>query len=272
MDLGRVWTKSWLAIGAIAAILWGAEAADPVKERLENSMRHHEWVEVPYGDGEKIRCFVVFPEVSESADSVIVIHENRGLTDWVRAVGDRLAEEGFVALCPDFLTGKGPGGGGTESFATSDDARTAIYELDAEKITQALKAIVPYLRGLPSTTDRVSTAGFCWGGAQTFRFATNEPTLHSAHVWYGSPPEEGFDRIECPVYGYYGENDNRINSSIEATVEKMKAAGKTYEPVIYDGVGHAFLRAGMGETPSDAEKKADTESWTRLVGLLKDGR
>lgn len=271
MSFGRVCGRGGLAILVMAMFFSAAEAADPALERLENSMRHHEWVEVPYGEGEMIRCFVVFPEVSGPADSVIVIHENRGLTDWVRAVGDHLAEEGFVALCPDFLSGKGPGGGGTESFATSDDARTAIYELDAEKITQALKAIVPHLRGLPSTTDRVSTAGFCWGGAQTFRFATNESTLHSAHVWYGSPPEEGFDRINCPVYGYYGENDNRINSSIEATAEKMKVAGKTYEPVIYDGVGHAFLRAGMAESPSDAEKTAVRESWTRMIGLLKDG-
>ena len=244
-------------------------AVDPILDQLEKSPRHQEWVDVSYGEGGKIRCFLVYPEVKGSADSVIVIHENRGLTDWVRLIGDKLASEGFVAICPDFLSGKGPNGGGTSSFANSDDARTAIYELDPEKITQALNAIVPFLRELPSTTDRVHVVGYCWGGAQSFRFATDSSDLKSTSVFYGSPPEGGYEKIGCPVFGFYGENDNRINATIPDTEEKMKAAGKKFEPVIYSGAGHGFLRAGMEEGASDTEKKAVEDAWNRFVSVLK---
>jgi len=265
------WKTSRILSLAFLTLLVATSAwtADPIIEQLEKSPRHHEWVDVAYGDGQSIRCFLVYPEVSGEADSVIVIHENRGLTDWVRLIGDKLAEEGFVAICPDFLTGKAPGGGGTSDFENADAARTAIYELDQEKITQALKAIVPYLRKLDSTTDQVSVVGYCWGGGQTFSFATEEPSLKSAHVFYGRPAEEGFKNIGCPVLGYYGENDNRINASIPETEEKMKDAGKTYEPLIYKGAGHGFLRSGMEGDASEAEKKAVEEAWERLVSNLK---
>ncbi len=246
-----------------------ASSADTTIEQLEKSPRHHEWVDVPYGDGDTVRCFLTYPEVKGKADSVIVIHENRGLTDWVRLVGDKLAAEGFVAICPDFLTGKAPGGGGTADFENSDAARTAIYELDQEKITHALKSIVTHLRGLDSTTDQVSVVGYCWGGGQTFSIATEVPTLKSANVFYGRPAESGHKNIGCPVYGYYGENDNRINASIPDTEEKMKEAGKTYKPVIYSGAGHGFLRAGMDEDASNTEMKAVKDAWERLVSILK---
>ncbi|MCB9782962.1 MAG: dienelactone hydrolase family protein [Candidatus Omnitrophica bacterium] len=247
----------------------GPSHAKTEVEQLEDSPRHHEWVDVAYGDGETIRCFLIYPEVKEAADSVIVIHENRGLTDWVRLIGDKLAAEGFVAICPDFLTGKGPNGGGTSSFSNSDEARTAIYQLDQNKINEALDAIVPYLRELPSTTDKVSVVGYCWGGGQCFDFATREKSLKSANVFYGRPPEEGYSNIQCPVFGYYGENDNRINATIPETKEKMKEAGKTYDPVIYAGAGHGFLRAGMEDDASEAEKKAVQEAWDRFIAILK---
>lgn len=241
---------------------------DPIKKALDDSPRHHEWISIPVGDA-KLEGSLVFPEVSGEADIVIVIHENRGLTDWVRLIGDKVAAEGSVAFCPDFLTGKGPNGGNTDSFASSDDARKAIYELDPDFITNGLKAALEHLRDLPSTTDKAYAIGFCWGGGQTFRFATNEPSLSAANVFYGSPPDAGFDKIACPVYGFYGENDNRINATIDETKEKMKAAGKTYEPVIYEGVGHGFLRAGMEPDADEAGKKAVKEAWERFVGSLK---
>lgn len=241
---------------------------DEIKKALEDSPRHHEWVEIPVGDSAKLAGVVVFPEVKGEADIVIVIHENRGLTDWVRLIGDKVAAEGYVAFCPDFLTGKGPGGGNTDAFVSSDDARKAIYELDPDGITKGLQAALKYFRDLPSTTDKATAIGFCWGGAQTFRFATNEPSLAAACVFYGGPPEEGFERIACPVYGFYGENDNRINATIEVTQEKMKAAGKIYEPVIYEGAGHGFLRAGMEPDASESEKQAVKAAWERFLGHL----
>ena len=252
----------------VAMILGSDAVAASAKEQLENSPRHGEWVKIPSTKERSVNAFIVFPEIKEQATSVIVIHEIFGLTDWVRLVGDRLAEAGFVAICPDMLSGME--GGGTESFESGDDVRRAIRNLDAGQITADLKATAKYLRDLPSTTDKVAVSGFCWGGGQTFRFAANDDTIAGAFVFYGPPPAgEAIRDIKCPVYGFYGENDNRINSTIERTSTAANAAGVSYEPVIYSGVGHGFLRHGMADDASNAEKAAVEKAWERFVGLLK---
>ena len=209
-----------------------------------------------------------FPEIKEKATSVIVIHEIFGLTDWIRQVGDELAKAGFVAICPDFLSGMGPNGGGTDSFG-GNNVRRAIRDLDPDQITADLKAVTKYVRDLPSTTDTVAVSGFCWGGRQSFRFATNDNSLKAAFVFYGSPPDaDALGKITCPVYGFYGESDNRINSTIESTKVAAASAGITYEPVIYPGVGHGFLRRGMAAEASEVQKTATREAWERWVKLL----
>ena len=115
-------------------------------------------------------------------------------------------------------------------------------------------------------------AGFCWGGGQTFRLATNNKNIKAALSFYGPPPEkeEEIARINCPVYGFYGGNDNRINAMIPKATEQMKKAGKTYEPVTYEGAGHGFMRSGEDPTANrEADKKARDEAWKRVKDLLK---
>jgi carboxymethylenebutenolidase len=141
--------------------------------------------------------------------------------------------------------------------------------------------VADYLAKLPACNGKVAVAGFCYGGSQTFRFATNRPSLKAAFVFYGTGPEsaESIARIKCPVYGFYGGNDNRVNATIAKSQEMMKAAGKSYEPVTYAGAGHGFMRAGEDPTPSettpeakamkDANKKARDEAWVRWKELLK---
>ncbi len=248
----------------------GAEGGNEVSARLNDSPRHQEWVTIDTPHGTKLRAFMVFPETSVPALSVIVIHENRGLNDWVRSVADRLAEEGYAALAPDLLSGKGPDGGGADSFASGDDLRKALAELTPGEITANLKASVNYMRTLPSTSDKVAVAGFCWGGSNTFRFATNEPSLAGAFVFYGGPPgEEAMARIICPVFGFYGENDNRITSTVEQTGKIMTSLGKTYDTVIYPGAGHGFMRAGEEPDASEANKAAREQGWKRFLELLE---
>ena len=242
--------------------------ANRAKEQLENSPRHGEWVKIATESGREVSAFIVFPEIKENATSVIVIHEIFGLTDWIRQVGDELAKAGFVAICPDFLSGMGPNGGGTDSFG-GNNVRRAIRDLDPDQITADLKAVTKYVRDLPSTTDTVAVSGFCWGGRQSFRFATNDNSLKAAFVFYGSPPDAAaLGKITCPVYGFYGESDNRINSTIESTKAAAASAGITYEPVIYSGVGHGFLRRGMAAEASEVQKTATREAWERWGNLL----
>jgi len=252
---------------ALAAV---SPAQDWAKQRLEDSPRHLEWVTVTNGD-RAVKCFIAYPEVKDKATAVVVIHEIFGLTDWARGVADQLAEAGYIAIAPDLLTGAAPGGGGTAELGSSDAVRKAISSLKPDQITGDLNAAVAYLKALPACNGKVVVGGFCWGGSQTFRFATNNKEVKAAFAFYGSGPTQAEDiaRIDCPVYGFYGGNDNRVNSTIPQSTELMKAAGKTYEPVIYDGAGHGFMRAGEAPDANAANKKAREDAWKRWKELLK---
>ena len=258
-------------IAAILCVMTATlSAQDWAKARLEKSPRHGEWVTVKHGD-RVVKCFITYPEVKDKATAVIVIHEIFGLSDWVRGVTDQLAEAGYIAIAPDLLSGMAPGGGGTDKLGGMDDVRKAIMSLPADQITADLNAVADYVKKLPSCNGKLVVGGFCWGGSQSFRYATNNKDLKAAFVFYGTAPESESDlaRINCPVYGFYGENDNRVNSTIPKTTEAMKKLGKTYEPVIYSGAGHGFMRAGEDPAGNEANKKAREDAWKRWKDLLK---
>jgi carboxymethylenebutenolidase len=254
---------------AVALISMPLLAQDWAATRLEKSPRHLEWVTVRQGD-RQVKCFLAFPEVKEKATAVVVIHEIFGLTDWVRGVADQLAEAGYIAIAPDLLTGLAPGGGGTAEFASGDAVRKAIGSLPADQVTADLKAVVDYVGKLPAASGQVTVGGFCWGGSQTFRFATHHPEIEAAFVFYGSGPEdkEAIARIEAPVYGFYGGHDARVNATIPASAEMMKKAGKVYEPVTYEGAGHGFMRAGEAPDASEANRQAREDAWKRWKEIL----
>ncbi|MCS6952757.1 MAG: dienelactone hydrolase family protein [Bryobacterales bacterium] len=247
-----------------------AEAQDWARKRLETSPRHQEWVTIQYGD-RAVEAFLVFPERKDKAVAVVVIHEIMGLTDWVRSVADQLAEAGYIAIAPDFLSGMGPGGGRTTAFPTVDAVREAMSKLPPEQITADLHAVVDYVAKLPAANGKVAVAGFCWGGSQTFRFATDRADLAAAFVFYGTGPQEAepIGRIRCPVYAFYGGNDARVNATIPKSEELMKAAGKTFDYVIYDGAGHGFMRTGEAPDAAEANRKARDQAWERWKALLE---
>jgi len=246
-----------------------APAQDWAKARLEKSPRHGEWVKVKQGK-RTVQSFVVYPEVKHKAPAVVVIHEIFGLTDWVRGVADQLAEAGYIAIAPDLLSGTGKKGGGTDELGGGDAVRKAILSLPPDQVTADLNAVAHHVANLPACNGKVAVAGFCWGGGQSFRYATNNKDLKAAFVFYGSGPdsEAAVQRIHCPVYGFYGGNDARINATIPRTKELMKKAGKTYEPVIYEGAGHGFMRAGEAPGASKANKEARDQAWKRWKALL----
>lgn len=262
--------KTLLLIVAILLIVVTVPAQDWARARLEKTSRHLEWVKVKHGDRE-VNCFIAYPEVKDKATAVIVIHEIFGLTDWVRGVTDQLAEAGYIAIAPDFLSGSAPGGGGTAELGSGDAVRKAIQSLTAEQITADLNAVAGYVAKLPAANGKVAVGGFCWGGTQTFSYAAKSKDIKAAFVFYGSGPEKEADlaRIACPVYGFYGGNDNRVNATIPQSIELMKKTGKTYEPVIYEGAGHGFMRAGEAPDGSSANKKAREEAWTKWKEVLK---
>ncbi len=245
-------------------------ASQTPAEELSASPRHHQWIALSHGDRE-FKAFVVYPESEGKTKSVIVIHENRGLNDWARLFADKLAAQGYLVIAPDLISNTQEGKTRTTDFENPDTARDAIYALDPAQVTADLDAAFEAIKNDASSTGEVAVVGFCWGGSQSFRYATHNKNISSAHVFYGSAPENeaAFSAISAPVYGYYGGADNRVNATIEQTEKFMKAAGKTYEYEIYEGAGHAFMKSGSQPDASEANKKAHDAGWKRLRDLLK---
>jgi carboxymethylenebutenolidase len=266
-----------ILVAALAAAT--APAQDWAKARLEKSPRHLEWITVKH-DGREVGCYVGYPEVKNKATAVLVIHEIYGLSDWARLMVDELAEAGYIAIAPDLLWGIGPKGGGTSELA-SDQIGLTIRALPAEQITADLNACADYVKKLDSCNGQLAVTGYCYGGGQSFRYATNSKDVKAAFVFYGTGPTEPADlaRIACPVYGFYAGNDARVTSTTDKSAELMKAAGKTYERNVYEGAGHGFMRAGDMPPPDEAadqkakdaflaNKKAHDAAWIRLKEVL----
>ncbi len=241
-------------------------AQDWAKAALLKSPRHGEFVPIKHGD-RTVEAFVVYPEVSRKAPVIVMIHEIFGLSDWAKLMADELAAQGYIVVEPDLLSGAGPNGGGTDAFAPSD-VTAAVSRLSADQVTADLDAAADYGKKLPAANGKLFVAGFCWGGGKSFAFATRRHDLSAAFVFYGPPPAD-VTAITAPVYGFYAANDARITATVPATTEAMKAAGKKYDPVIYDGAGHGFMRAGQDPATNDANKKAYEDGFKRLLDLLK---
>jgi carboxymethylenebutenolidase len=244
-----------------------ASAQDWAKAKLEKSPRHREWVTVKH-DGRSVETFVVYPESKNKTPVVLIIHEIFGMTDWVQDLADQVAEAGYIAVAPDLLSGMGPNGGRSSSFAEGK-ANEAVSHLNPDQVTADLNAAADYGKKLPASNGKLFVTGYCWGGGQSFRFATNRGDLSAGFVFYGAPPDkDAMARIKAPVYGFYAGDDARIDATLPETIQNMKAAGKTFEPVTYEGAGHGFMRAGEAPDASEGNRKARTEAWQRWKSLL----
>jgi carboxymethylenebutenolidase len=244
------------------------QAQDWAKARLEASPRHHEYVPLKHGD-RTVQAFVVYPEVKTKAPVILLIHEIFGLSDWAKEMADELAGQGFIVVAPDLLSGFGPNGGGTDAFPGMDAATKAVSGLDAAVVSADLDAAADYAKKIPAADGKIAVAGFCWGGSKSFAFAAHRKDLSAAFVFYGTSPAD-VTTITAPVYGFYAGNDARVGATIPATTDAMKAAGKKYDPVTYDGAGHGFMRAGEAPDASPANKAAREQGLTRLVKIVKE--
>lgn len=264
-----------LLVGSVSAgTLGGDTGAIPpgeagAKAYLERSPRHHEWVDIDLpGKATKLSAFVAYPERKTKAPVVIVIHEVYGLTDWARAVADRLAGEGFIAIAPDMLSGKGPGGGGTDRFAGSDDVVKAVRGVSEPEVVTMLDAVSRYGKSLPAATGKFGVIGFCWGGGQSFHYATVQPDLGAAVVYYGTSPQaEALRKVRAPILGLYGEDDARVNTTVGPAEAKMKELGKPFVTHTFKGAGHGFLRAQEGR--DNANLEASRKAWPATIEHLR---
>jgi carboxymethylenebutenolidase len=265
--------RSFLTLAAAITLLplsaTMMHAQDWAKARLDKSPRHREWVTLKH-DGRSLQAYVVYPEVKQKATVVVLIHEIFGLSDWAKEMADEIAAEGYIVVAPDLLSGMGPKGGGSSEFADQEATVKAVSGLDAGVVTADLDAAADFGKELPSANGKFAVAGFCWGGGKTFAFATHRKDISAALVFYGPPPSD-VTTITAPVYGFYAGNDARIDATLPDTITAMKAAGKKFEPVTYDGAGHGFMRAGEDPAPATtpANKEARQKGFARLLSLLK---
>lgn len=244
-----------------------APAANAAANRLATSPRHGEWVLIDTGGG-PVNSWVVYPERSDAAPVVVVIHEIYGLSDWVRSIADELAAAGFIAIAPDLLSGKGPNGGGTSSL---ESPVRAIRDLDPEEIKLRLNGVAEYGMNLPAAARSFGVVGFCWGGSTSFRYATQQPQARAAVVYYGSAPSaEDLANLSVPVLGLYGGNDNRVNATIEPAQQTLANTGVRYEIEVYEGAGHGFLRAQDHEQLAKANTRAARAAWPRTIAFFRE--
>lgn len=263
-----------LAAVSVALTSTPASAQEWAKAALDKSPRHREYVPIRAGS-RTVNTLIVYPETSRKAPVIVLIHEIFGLSDWAKSMADELAAQGYIVLAPDLLSGTGPNaagsaGGGTDSYPGMDAITKAVSGLPADQVNADLDAVADFGLKLPSANGKLAVTGFCWGGGKTFAFATHRKGLGGAFVFYGPPPDtSAMASITAPVYGFYAGNDARIDATIPATVEAMKAAGKRFDPVTYDGAGHGFMRAGEAPDATPANKKARDDAFGRLTSLLK---
>ena len=271
-------TSPLLAQQAAINVPWNEKIPPGTPEHaaraLAESPRHGEWVDISLPNSLPLNAWVVYPQRKDKAGVVLVIHDINGMRDWPRALGDQLAEDGFIAIVPDFLSGKGPNGGGTASLGTG--VGQAIRTLTADEVNARLDAAMNYGKALPSANGKIGVIGFCWGGNKSFGYAIHQPNLSAAVVYYGEfpgtspgPPTEATEAqakgIRAAVLGLYGGDDSRINSTVPWTTDTMKKYGKPYETHTFEGAGHGFL-GGQGR--SEANLKASEKAWPLTTAFL----
>jgi carboxymethylenebutenolidase len=245
--------------------------ADHATRALKETSRHGEWADIKMPDG-VLKSWVVYPERAQKAGVVLVIHDIRGMSDMARALGDQLAQDGFIAIVPDFLSGKGPNGGGTDSLGA--DVGKTIQGLTPADVVARLNAAMEYGRKLPASNGKTGVVGFCWGGARSFGYAAAQPALNAAVVYYGDAPgsadgtqEAALANVKAPVLGLYAGNDARIGATVPGTEAAMKKLGKSYEIHTYEGAGHGFMFAQAGA--GGANLKAAQESWPVVLQFFR---
>jgi carboxymethylenebutenolidase len=239
-------------------------------------------------------AWVVYPVTSSRAPVVVVVHEIFGLTTWIRGVADQLAADGFIAIAPDFLSRVR--GGPSTSELPSDSATRLIRGVDAAERNRIIVAAANYAMTLPSAEPRYAVVGFCWGGSTAFYHATHGGVkgFSAAVAYYGLPYMRGgspatatapavpatvdadsLRKIAVPTMLLNGSKDARIAAAMPALDSVMKALGKSYTGINYEGAIHGFLRAQNDPRPTrdEAEEAANLaaarDAWPRTVAFLR---
>src|SRR5215831_578522 len=238
----------------------------------------HEWVDIPFGGASleaspyrarapRLHTWIEYPAGAGKAPVVVVMSHEAGLDDWMRAIADQLATQGFIAIAPDILSGRGPNGGNMDAFKFSADAVQAIAKVTPDGVIRRYKAARDYALRLPRANGKSGSLGIGMGGADSFQFAAEVADLNAAVVFYGtSPADSVLAKIKAPISGFYGEDDARVIPTVKRAEGTMKRLGKTYEAHVYPGATQAFLRS----TVEGENTAAQTAAWPAAIQFLQE--
>ena len=264
--------------------------------RLTASPRHGEWVKIALeaGSPDSVMAWVVYPGTNRKAPVVVVVHEIFGLSTWIRGVADQVAAEGFIAIAPDFFSRVR--GGPSSIELPADSARRLQGLVNSTERNRIIVAAANWAMTQPSATQKYAVIGYCWGGATTFMHAIHGGVMgfSGGVAFYGLPYVAGgtpatattpavpgtlvadsIAKIKVPVMLLSGSKDARISAAMPALDSIMKAMGKTYTGINYDGAIHGFLRAQddpkapRDEAEEQANLAATKDAWPRAVKFLK---
>lgn len=214
--------------------------------------------------------------------ALIVIHEVWGLTEHIKDVADRFADEGYLALAPNLISDVD-----IEKHMTPDmpnqlfnpetrneiqpKLREIMAPISTDEFAEAtiakLKACVDYLGQNIDLADHIGVVGFCFGGTYAFQLAINEPRLKAAVAFYGHANFSANDarNITCPILAFYGERDENLVKDLPDLENKMHQAGVSFESVVYENCGHAFFN---DTNPYAYNEKAAQDAWTKTLKFL----
>jgi carboxymethylenebutenolidase len=211
-------------------------------------------VQFPGQGGVTLLGYLSSPKAATKAPGILVIHENRGLTEHIKDVTRRYAKSGFVALAVDLISRQG----GTDKIADPAQIPNILGQsADREQLVQDMLSAVAFLKTqVKFAGPKAGVVGFCFGGGMVWLLATRSTDIVAANPYYGPPPDpiDAVQNIAGPVLAFYGGEDSRINQNIPAIEAAMKQYGKSFTSKIYPGANHAFNN-DTGQAYNEAASK-----------------
>ena len=251
--------RVFLTVIALLLSFGAVTAQDHVLKRLNESPRHHEWVNIKY-ENRVIQAFLVFPEVKEKAPAVLVIHENRGLNAHIEDVARRAALAGYIAIAPDGLSFVG---GAPEN---QEAARDKFRAADTATITADVIRGVGYLISRDDCSGKVGAVGFCYGGGVALRCAIADFASDASVLFYGRAlTAEQVAQVRVPLMMNYAGNDPRVNAMIPDFRAALDKHGVAYSLHMYPGTGHGFHNDTSQARYNEAAAKL---AWRRTLNFF----
>jgi carboxymethylenebutenolidase len=198
--------------------------------------------------------------------AVLVIHEVFGLNDHIKSIADRIANEGYAALAPDFFVRapEPPPKGDTDMAAL----RKAASSIPTEVAIKDMQAALDYMKSLDGVRRHFASIGFCMGGGFSYQIATHTSDLRGAVIFYGRTPVELVPQVSCPLLGSFGALDTGIPpEKVKEFEEALKKAGKQADIKVYPGAKHGFFN---NTRPEAYNAEAAADAWKRTLKFFHE--